>query len=101
MIFFLVTTMPPKRKLVVDSMNLSRSQRKRKAPNASDSATNSVDFHSFDSSDNTLRADVSPSIDYDKLTAAILKHTSHKPPTATEAAVTPATQLQRPTLPTD
>lgn len=95
--------MPPKRQLAGDSMNLSRSKRKRTVPNATDSATNQVEVHSLDSCDDIPQADASPAIDYDKLAAAILKQTSQKPPSATvpQQELPPSAQLQLPLLPSD
>lgn len=95
--------MPPKRQLAGDAMNPSRSKRKRKVPNATDSAANPVEVHSLDSCDVLPQAEASPAIDYDKLAAAILKQTSQKPPSATEPQqeLPPSGQLQSPLLPSD
>lgn len=79
---------------------MSRSQRKRTAPNDSDGVTNSANFHSHDSGDNTPQADASPAIDYDKFASAILRQTFQGPPSSTEpqhdqhVALTPSAQLQ-------
>lgn len=55
--------MSPKRQLAGDSMDLSRSKRKRTVPNATASATNQVEVHSLDSCDDIPQADASPAID--------------------------------------